>query len=148
MRAFLLRCGVLSFALWAAGCGTSSPRFATSDAEAPPSRDYTVHQLTGIASYYADEFDGRKTANGEVYDMHTLTAAHRTLPFNTTVRVTHLNTGGSVVVRINDRGPFKDDRVIDLSLEAAKRIGLIAKGTGPVRLDVIELGSAGKLINE
>jgi rare lipoprotein A len=80
--------------------------------------------------------------------MHTLTAAHRTLPFNTTVKVTHLQTGESVIVRINDRGPFKDDRVIDLSLEAAKRIGLIAKGTGPVRLYLIELGAPGRMINE
>jgi len=148
MRTLLFMCGILAFALVAAGCGAAAPRFTTSAAETPPSRDLSIHQLSGIASYYADEFNGRQTANGEVYDMHTLTAAHRTLPFNTTVKVTHLQTGESVIVRINDRGPFKDDRVIDLSLEAAKRIGLIAKGTGPVRLDVIELGAPGKMINE
>jgi len=64
------------------------------------------------------------------------------------VQVTHLQTGESVIVRINDRGPFKDDRVIDLSLGAARKIGLIAKGTGPVRLEVLELGAPGKLISE
>jgi len=96
-----------------------------------------VHQLSGVASYYADEFDGRPTASGEVYDMHALTAAHRTLPFSTTVRVTNVENGQSVVVRINDRGPFKDDRVIDLSLEAAGRIGLITHGTAPVTLQIV-----------
>jgi rare lipoprotein A len=72
--------------------------------------------------------------------MHALTAAHRTLPFNTTVKVTLLENARSVVVRINDRGPFKDNRVIDLSLEAARRIGLVQKGTGAVSLEIIELG--------
>jgi rare lipoprotein A len=99
-----------------------------------------VHQLEGIASYYADEFHGRKTSNGEVYDMHALTAAHKTLPFNTTVKVVNLENRRSVVVRVNDRGPFKDDRVIDVSLEAAKQLGLIANGTGPVKIEIIELG--------
>jgi rare lipoprotein A len=94
--------------------------------------------MTGIASYYAEEFDGRPTANGEKYDMHALTAAHRTLPFNTVVRVMNVENGYSVVVRINDRGPFKDDRVIDLSLEAAQRIRLIAKGTGAVALEIVD----------
>jgi rare lipoprotein A len=100
-----------------------------------------VHQLEGIASYYADEFHGRKTSNGEVYDMHALTAAHRTLPFNTKVRVVNINNGRSVVVRVNDRGPFKDDRVIDLSLEAGLQLGLLASGTAPVRLEILEPGT-------
>jgi rare lipoprotein A len=93
--------------------------------------------MSGIASFYAEEFNGRPTASGETYDMHALTAAHRTLPFNTAVRVTQTENNKSVIVRINDRGPFKDDRVIDLSLEAARRIGLTAKGTGPVKLEII-----------
>ena len=149
MRTVLLYlCFLAGFMVTAAGCAGTSPRFTSSSGEAPPTRDLSVHQLSGIASYYAEEFDGRQTANGEVYDMHAMTAAHRTLPFNTTVKVTHLQTGESVIVRINDRGPFKDDRVIDLSLGAARKIGLIAKGTGPVRLEVLELGAPGKLINE
>ena len=124
------------------GCGTSAPRFRSEPQSTPVSRDTGIHQLSGIASYYADEFDGRTTASGEQYDMHALTAAHRTLPFSTTVRVTNNDNGRSVIVRINDRGPFKDDRVIDLSLEAARRIGLIAKGTGPVTLEIVDPSTA------
>ncbi len=124
------------FSLIAAGCGSGSPRFAgRGESSASDS------QLEGIASYYAEEFHGRTTANGETYDMHALTAAHRTLPFNSKVRVTNRENGKSVVVRINDRGPFKGDRVIDLSLAAAKAIGLIAHGTAPVSLDVLDAGT-------
>ena len=130
--------GVVFCAAGIMGCGTSSPRFRSEPRSAPVSRDVGSHQLSGVASYYADEFDGRTTASGEQYDMHALTAAHRTLPFSTAVRVTNTENGRSVIVRINDRGPFKDDRVIDLSLEAAQRIGLIAKGTGPVTLEIVD----------
>ncbi|MBI5471661.1 MAG: septal ring lytic transglycosylase RlpA family protein [Ignavibacteriae bacterium] len=97
-------------------------------------------ELDGVASYYADEFHGRKTSSGEIYDMHALTAAHRTLPFNSIVRVTNLDNNRSVEVRINDRGPFKSKRVIDLSYRAALEIGLIANGTAPVLIEVLELG--------
>lgn len=128
--------GVLSFA----GCSGASPRFTTKAADEAGVALLSLHQLAGIASYYAEEFQGRKTASGEVFEMHDLTAAHRTLPFNTRLRVHNLENNLSVVVRINDRGPFKDNRVIDLSLEAAKRIGLIANGTAPVKLEVVELG--------
>jgi rare lipoprotein A len=121
------------------GCGASVPRF-TSHPRAGVSSASSDYQMEGVASYYADEFHGRKTSNGEVFDMHSLTAAHRTLPFDTKVRVTNLDNGLSVVVRINDRGPFKDDRVIDLSLEAAKKIGLISNGTAPVKLEILEMG--------
>jgi len=91
----------------------------------------------GVASYYAHEFNGRLTASGEVYDMNKLTAAHKELPFGTMVRVTNLDNGKSVVVRINDRGPFVKNRIIDLSLEAAKRIGLVSTGTARVRLEIV-----------
>ena len=131
---------LLAAASLLAGCGTGSPRF-TSAAGAASAMDSSGYQLDGIASYYADEFQGRKTANGETYDMNDLTAAHRTLPFGTRVKVVHRETGRSVVVRINDRGPFKDDRVIDLSLGAAKQLGLIANGTGAVILEILELGT-------
>lgn len=97
-------------------------------------------ELEGIASYYAEEFHGRTTSNGERYDMHALTAAHRSLPFNSRVRVTNLENDRSVEVRINDRGPFKDGRVIDLSWKAAMELGLIATGTAPVRIEILELG--------
>jgi rare lipoprotein A len=119
-----------------AGCGPSSPRFTSTSGTI----ESAVHSLEGYASYYADEFNGRPTANGETFDMNALTAAHRTLPFNTRLRVLNLENGRSVVVRINDRGPFKDDRTIDLSLAAAKEVGLILNGTARVRLEVLELG--------
>jgi rare lipoprotein A len=124
-----------------AGCGAGSPRFTSKERPETAGREPAASsQLSGVASYYADEFNGRKTASGEVYDMNDLTAAHRTLPFGSRVRVTNVDTGRSVIVRINDRGPFKDDRVIDLSLGAAKQLGLIALGTGRVILQILELG--------
>ena len=92
----------------------------------------------GMASYYAHEFNGRKTASGETYDMHGLTAAHKELPFNTRVRVENMDNGMSVTVRINDRGPFARGRIIDLSLGAAERIGLTGSGTARVRLVIVD----------
>jgi rare lipoprotein A len=92
----------------------------------------------GEASYYADSLNGQQTASGELYDKGALSAAHRSLPFGTKVKVTYLKSGLSVVVVINDRGPNANDRIIDLSGAAAKRIGLIDAGHGRVRLDVIE----------
>ncbi|MDH7515543.1 MAG: septal ring lytic transglycosylase RlpA family protein [Bacteroidota bacterium] len=96
----------------------------------------------GIASYYAEEFHGKRTANGERFSMWAMTAAHRTLPFNTLVRVTNLETGNSVVVRINDAGPFKDERVIDLSKAAAARLGILEQGKARVRIEEIGRGSS------
>jgi len=124
-------------ALSLAGCGTSSPRFTSREGGATPPE---AQQLSGVASYYADEFNGRLTANGEVFDMYQMTAAHRTLPFNTVVKVYNMDNGRTVTVRINDRGPFKDNRVIDLSLGAARKIGLVANGTAPVRLEILQIG--------
>jgi len=133
------------------GCSGSSPRFGASGGPNPPpgmSREAmrvgpgpdAPHELQGVASYYADEFDGRSTSNGEVYDMEAMTAAHKTLPFNTRVRVTNLENGEAAEVRINDRGPFKEGRIIDLSLAAARELGLIARGTARVSLEVLEWG--------
>lgn len=93
----------------------------------------------GMASWYGKEFHGRKTANGEIYNMYAMTAAHRTLPLGTYVRAHNLNNGKMVDVRINDRGPFVRGRVIDLSYEAAQRIGLVGPGTAPV--EIVALGS-------
>ena len=94
----------------------------------------------GIASYYALEAHGRLTASGERYDMYKLTAAHRTLPFGTIVRVTNLKNGKSVLVRINDRGPGIKGRIIDLSYEAARRLGILEAGLVRVRLEVVRWG--------
>jgi peptidoglycan lytic transglycosylase len=91
----------------------------------------------GVASYYDDSLHGNETASGEAYDKNAMTAAHRTLPFGTRVRVTYPKTGKSVEVVINDRGPHATGRIIDLSGAAAKALGLIDDGTGEVRLEVI-----------
>jgi rare lipoprotein A len=99
--------------------------------------------LEGIASYYAEPYHGRKTASGEVFDTYQeLTAAHRTLPFNTLVRVTNKTNGREVDVRINDRGPFIDGRVIDLSLRAAREIDLVRPGIAPVKLTILKPGES------
>lgn len=97
----------------------------------------------GEASYYADKFEGRQTASGEIYTHRKRTAAHRTLPFGTRVRVTRLDTGADVVVRINDRGPFKRGRIIDLSRSAAQAIDLIAVGVEDVEIQVLSGKSSG-----
>src|SRR6266850_1382169 len=99
----------------------------------PPSTSPTV----GMASYYARKYNGRKTASGEIYDMRKMTAAHRTLPFGIKVRVTELSTGRTVVVRINDRGPFIKGRIIDLSLAAAQRLGIVEAGSAKVQVDIL-----------
>jgi rare lipoprotein A len=91
----------------------------------------------GKASWYGAPFHGRQASNGEIYDMNKLTAAHRTLPFNTMVRVTNLNNGKSTTVRITDRGPFVDNRIIDLSYAAAREIESVGPGVVPVRLEIL-----------
>ncbi len=94
----------------------------------------------GKASYYAHDFHGKKTANGEIFDMHQYTAAHRSFPFNTKVRVTNLDNGKSCLIRINDRGPFKLERIMDLSYGAAEALDMIKSGTASVQLEVVEWG--------
>jgi rare lipoprotein A len=136
-RVLLAAGGCVICTLLLSGC-VSSPRFTSVKYPTTKTVDGSPVE-EGIASYYADEFNGRKTSNGEIYDMNALTAAHPTLPFNTKVRVTNLDNGLAVIVRINDRGPFKDQRIIDLSLEAAKSIGMIGPGTARVRIEVVEL---------
>ena len=104
----------------------------------PPAEDGAGKPLGGgVASYYGRKFDGRRTASGERFDMDAMTAAHRTLPFGSKVRVTNPANGRSVVVRINDRGPFTRGRLIDLSRSAAERIGLVARGHGEVQLALL-----------
>ncbi|CAM5202696.1 septal ring lytic transglycosylase RlpA family protein [Oligella ureolytica] len=94
----------------------------------------------GEASWYGPGFHGRKTANGERYNQNELTAAHKELPINSVVRVTHELTGKSVVVRINDRGPFHGDRVIDMSYAAAQAIGMVQQGKAQVKIELLPKG--------
>jgi rare lipoprotein A (peptidoglycan hydrolase) len=105
---------------------------------APGERPPIGTKYQGIASYYADDFHGKKTANGEIYDMYGLTAAHKTLPFNTWLEVTNLTNGRTVIVRVNDRGPFIGDRIIDLSYGAAKELRMVGKGIQEVVIIVIK----------
>ena len=91
----------------------------------------------GIASWYGPGFHGKKTASTEIYNMHELTAAHNILPLNTLVKITNLENQKEIVVRINDRGPFVGDRIVDLSLAAAQELGMVKKGTVPVRVAVL-----------
>jgi rare lipoprotein A len=91
----------------------------------------------GMASWYGKDFHGRKTSNGEIYDMHAMTAAHKTLPMNIYLKVTNTDNGSSTVVRVNDRGPFVKSRIIDLSYSAAKELGVVGPGTAPVRIEAL-----------
>jgi rare lipoprotein A len=109
------------------GCGGGSGE--------PKSEPGSIQE--GQASYYAHKFHGRTTANGEIYDENKMTAAHKTLPFGTTVRVTNLANGKKVVVRINDRGPFVKGRIIDLSYKAAGELDYITQGVMKVRVEVL-----------
>lgn len=102
-----------------------------------PKEDYNYSEV-GIASWYGEDFNGKKTANGERYNMNTLTAAHRTLPLPSIVRVTNLQNGRSVIVRVNDRGPYVKDRIIDLSKHGAQLLGYMGQGTTKVKVEIME----------
>ena len=150
---FFLACFFLCAAL--SGCvfrgspgSTDAPGGVTAKKGSAGTRPYTIRGKTyypllsshgfseeGVASWYGPDFHGKKTANGERYDMYGMTAAHKILPFGTKVKVTNRENGKSIVVRINDRGPFVADRVIDLTRSGAERIGMIARGTARVRLE-------------
>ena len=97
-----------------------------------------VYRETGTASWYGKEFHGRKTASGEIFDMYSISAAHRILPLGTTIRVTNLDNYKSIKVRVNDRGPFARSRVLELSYGAAKELGFVAQGTARVKVEALE----------
>src|SRR5260370_432705 len=122
-----------------AASGSASARTPKRDAAAANAA-MSAYSEEGNASWYGVPFHGRRASNGEIYDMHKLTAAHRTLPFDTVVRVTNLSNGKSTVVRITDRGPFVAKSIIDLSIAAAREISSIGAGVVPVRLEILSAG--------
>ncbi len=126
---------------------TNAPRYRTgsggrSSSPGLSTKSYSHKQKTfiGISSYYGEDFHGKLTANGEVFDMYGLTAAHKTLPLNTIVRVTNLENNKSLILRINDRGPYVKGRILDCSYGAALKLGFVDKGTAKVKVEVIEWG--------
>lgn len=123
LRKSLTKAGLACLILIAVGCATTAKRGAALPGQ-------------GIASWYGKNFQGHKTASGEKFDMHQLTAAHRTLPFGTLVKVRDVATGKTVTVRINDRGPFAKSRIIDLSYEAARQLGILGKGEAEVEISI------------
>ena len=138
----------LAFVLISAACSSVQTRESSSDKPRPykalgkwyqPIDDASGFRQRGKASWYGKDFHGRKTANGETYNMYAISAAHKTLPFNTWVRVRNLENGRRLDVRINDRGPFVRGRIIDLSYGAAKKLGVVGPGTADV--EVIALGT-------
>lgn len=125
-----MRHGLLAMAFAISACASS---IQPASSEKPS----VTFEQTGDASWYGPGFAGRKTANGEIFDPTQLTCAHRKLKFGTKVRVTNLSNGKSVVVRVNDRGPYAKGRIIDLSHEAAKRIDMVEKGHAKVRVEAL-----------
>jgi rare lipoprotein A len=120
---------ILGLTVFAAACAAQRPPPPQPAVERP------TYTETGIASWYGRHHNGRKTASGEPYDMNAFTAAHRNLPFGTIVRVTNLDNGHTVKVRINDRGPYVKSRIIDLSAEAARTLGMRQSGIAHVRIE-------------
>ena len=126
---------------------TNSPRYGNSTGTRKKSNPRNLKTakrvpkvITGVSSFYGTDFHGKLTANGEVFDMYVLTAAHKTLPLNTTVRVTNLANNKSLILRINDRGPYIKGRILDCSYGAAKKLDFLLQGTTKVRIEIIEVG--------
>src|SRR4051794_25171501 len=123
-----------------AACTTTTPTTPPPPAPAPQPAPAATSDTHGMAGWYGQEFAGRTTANGEIFDPLLLTAAHRTLPFGTILDVKNSKSGKAVRVRVNDRGPFVGNRMIDLSYAAAQQIGLVEPGSGEVDLYIVQLG--------
>ena len=146
-RACLLALLLISLLIHGCALYSSAPTHKGGSGQGKPYtiRGKTYYPLTsgdgfveeGVASWYGSDFHGKTTANGERYDMYAMTAAHKILPFNTQVKVTNLANGKSIVVRVNDRGPFVADRIIDLTHTGATRIGMIGPGTAKVRVETV-----------
>ncbi len=138
----LIRIGLILILFY--GC-SPSVKFSRGESSSKPpavkeSSTTAVNVYTGLASFYSDEFNGRQTANGEIYDMNGLTAAHPTFPFGTEIKVTNLSNNKSAVIRINDRMPQHRTRMIDLSLGTAKALDMIEDGVVEVKLEILKWG--------
>jgi len=121
-----------------------SARFTsdTTNDRLPSTGSETIgEEFSGEASYYGPKFHGKKTANGEIFDMYKKSAAHRTLPFNTILEVTNLDNQKRVIVRVNDRGPFVKGRILDLSYQAAREIDMISSGVARVKVRILKTGT-------
>ena len=139
------------------GCG-SSPRFTSDESDTKDEKVETrenkreeliktetmnvLETETGVASFYSEKFQGKKTANGEIYDMNALTAAHITYPFETIIRVTNLSNDKSIVLRVNDRMPGYNGRIIDISRKAAEELDMLISGIAKVKIEVLKWGKA------
>lgn len=127
-------CGSRGGGSWSKGGVTGTKPYTVRGKTYYPLKSAHGFMEVGVASWYGPGFHGKKTANGERYNQYAMTAAHKLLPLGTKVRVTHMGNGRSIIVRINDRGPFVGDRVIDLSRAAATRLNIVGPGTGRVRI--------------
>lgn len=117
----------------------AKPPAAPAQQETPPKFTSAkgAYQI-GLSSYYAHDFHGRPTASGEIFDMNGLSAAHRELPLGTIIRVTHMDNGRSIIVKVNDRGPFVENRILDLSLGAARKLDMIQEGVARVKIEIVK----------
>ena len=154
MRQAGIRFCLVSLTLLASAC-TASPRYPSPSSSTRPETSHSANlpdnateplprvstegaYQVGLASYYAHKFHGRQTANGEIFDMYGLSAAHRELPLGTVIRVTHIGNGRSLELRVNDRGPFIPGRILDLSLGAAQKLDMVEAGVAEIRIDIIK----------
>ena len=145
LAALEFSCGQLLFAATKKKAANPSIAITTSKAKtAATAAKKSTPSMKGVAAVYADMLQGRKTANGQTFSQHSLTAAHRSLPLGTTVRVTNLRNKRSVDVRVTDRGPWHRGRIIDLSKAAARELGMIRTGQALVQLEIIGNQSSGK----
>lgn len=149
---FLAICTLVATLLVLGACGPTYDKSRIRDPDgdlitdrAAKGPDGKKHELSGGASWYGKKFHGRTTASGEPYDMYRFTAAHKTLPFHTVVRVTEPDSNKSVVVRITDRGPYHGSRIIDLSFAAATDLGLVQHGVLHVELEVLQWGDGSRV---
>ncbi len=135
---FLILCLLIILGL--VSCASSN-KVVSSDVVYKQKEPETVGDIQyGVSSYYADKFHGRRTANGEIYDMYGISGAHQTLPLNSIVKITNLENNKNLVIRVNDRGPFIKERIFDCSYGAAVKLGFISKGTAIVKVEVLEIG--------